>query len=139
MRNRIGRVLMAAALMFPLAAAAAAIDERLQDCRATESDAERLACYDALADGVETGEVVTRVVVEKNELPAEIRGKVVELSRRPRGQWIITLDNGQVWLQKNADRTRIEVGDEVTIRRGVFGARRLFTDSDRGTAVSLRR
>jgi hypothetical protein len=47
----------------------------------------------------------------------QLTAKVAELSTLPRGELVLTLDNGQVWQQRPGDRgMRIKVGDEVTIK-----------------------
>ena len=57
--------------------------------------------------------------------PAEINkltGRVVAISRKPQGQAIITLDNGQVWEQTDADGQAIpKSGDQISIQRGMLG------------------
>ena len=45
---------------------------------------------------------------------------VTAIDKRPRGELVVTLDNGQVWAQKNAERYfPLEVGDPVAILAGV--------------------
>jgi hypothetical protein len=48
--------------------------------------------------------------------------KVTELSRKPRGEIIVTLENGQIWQQRDASvNLNVRVGDTVTIREGALG------------------
>jgi hypothetical protein len=47
---------------------------------------------------------------------------VVEVARRPRGELVVTLDNGQVWSQKTLESARVKAGDRVTIRKASFGS-----------------
>jgi hypothetical protein len=48
--------------------------------------------------------------------------EVVELERRPHGQLVLTLDNGQVWAQKTAETARVKVGDRIAIKKGSFNS-----------------
>ena len=52
-----------------------------------------------------------------------ITDTLAELGRRPTGELVFSLQNGQVWLQIEADtRTRVKAGDTVTIRKGALGS-----------------
>lgn len=66
----------------------------------------------------------------------EISAKVVEISKRTRGQYVVTLDNGQVWTEKDAEPyLRIKVGDTIRIKRIKMGGYRLVGRGNRATAV----
>ena len=59
-------------------------------------------------------------------VPDEFRATVTNIRKRPYGELIILLSNGQIWEQKHLDRRfRLEVGDEVTISRGKVSGYRL--------------
>jgi hypothetical protein len=47
---------------------------------------------------------------------------VTALSKGPEGQLIVTLDNGQVWIQKAAETFVVKVGDTVTIKTTFIGS-----------------
>ena len=48
---------------------------------------------------------------------------ITRVQALPRGNFRLTLGNGQVWQELRSERgTRYAVGDEVEIRRGMFGA-----------------
>lgn len=68
----------------------------------------------------------------------EISATVTQVVTQPRGEMVITLDNGQVWAQKVADsRFHLKAGDQVKIRSGALGAYYLsLGSSDRKTRVS---
>jgi hypothetical protein len=67
----------------------------------------------------------------------QVTAKVVEVSARPHGQFVVKLDNGQAWEQKMAERSvRLKVGDEVTIRRASFGSFMLVTPTGKSTRVA---
>ena len=60
--------------------------------------------------------------------PAEIVATISQLSRRADGRFVITLSNGQVWLEaETKERFQADVGDAVHIRTGLLGARYLRT------------
>lgn len=67
--------------------------------------------------------------------PDRLNATVVSLSARPRGERIVTLDNGQVWVQKTPQYIAIEAGDPVTILRGALRSYRLVA-AGRSTAVT---
>jgi hypothetical protein len=53
----------------------------------------------------------------------ELRGRVVAVSRKLRGEPIVTLDNGQVWQGADGEvMDRLKVGDVVTIWHGAMGS-----------------
>src|SRR4029434_3223772 len=58
--------------------------------------------------------------------PDEIQARVSKIATQPRGEAVLTLDNGQVWQQQEYDwHLAFKVGDEVTIKRGVLKSYRL--------------
>lgn len=72
----------------------------------------------------------------RKELPESVSGKVAKLARRPAGEFIVTLENGQVWTQLQVDpRARIAVGDTVTIKKAALGSYLLVTASRYATRV----
>ncbi|MBT8079777.1 MAG: hypothetical protein KJO31_14460 [Gammaproteobacteria bacterium] len=71
----------------------------------------------------------------ENEL-RELRAEVVEVRHRPGGEHIVTLENGQVWVEKTAVfGFRVKVGDTVTLKKGVFGGYKMVTRSRRSSQV----
>lgn len=72
----------------------------------------------------------------KESAPRRITATLTEVSKRPRGELVFTLDNGQVWAQKDpGSYFPIKVGDSVTILAGSLGSFRLVT-SNRSTQVT---
>jgi hypothetical protein len=68
------------------------------------------------------------------EASGELTAKVTEVSKLPSGGLVVTLDNGQVWQQKTADRgMHIKTGDQVTIKRAVLGSFLLTSDTVNGS------
>jgi len=52
-----------------------------------------------------------------------IESTVTDAKRRGTGELVLTLANGQVWMQSQADsRVWIKPGDVVTIKKAVFGS-----------------
>jgi len=75
---------------------------------------------------------------EKSAKPQNMTDAVASIGRRPTGEMIFTLRNGQVWTQIEAEtRSRVKAGDEVTIRKGSLGSF-LLLGPDR-IAVRVRR
>jgi hypothetical protein len=63
----------------------------------------------------------------------QVTAKITELATLPHGQLLLTLDNGQVWQQKTADRAlRLEVGDQVTVKRATLGSFLLTAEGNNG-------
>jgi hypothetical protein len=84
---------------------------------------------------------VARAEVDKRKAQEgkidQVTAKVVEVSAQPLGQFVVKLDNGQVWQQKMAERSvRVKVGEEVTIRRASFGSFMLVTSTGKSTRVA---
>lgn len=66
----------------------------------------------------------------------EIRATIVDIDTRRYGQRVITLDNGQVWVEESARKSvRLEPGDEVRIKAGPLGSFKLFGVNRRSTRV----
>ena len=73
---------------------------------------------------------------DKSDEVDEISAIVVEVSKRGRGEYVVTLDNGQVWTEKRAEPyLRIKVGDVVRIKRVAMGGYRLVGRGNRASAV----
>jgi hypothetical protein len=69
--------------------------------------------------------------------PKEIQAVVSGVARRPRGELVITLDNGQVWVQLEPQAYYpLEAGETVRISKGVLGSYLLTTPAKRGSKVT---
>jgi hypothetical protein len=67
----------------------------------------------------------------------EITAVVTSVQVRPRGQLLMTLDNGQVWQQNQAvEYFPLNVGDTVKIRSAALGSYLLLTPAKRTTKVT---
>jgi hypothetical protein len=64
----------------------------------------------------------------------ELTAKVTAVETLPNGGLLLTLDNGQMWQQKTADRgMRIKVGEQITIKHGVLNSFLLTSESGKGS------
>ncbi|MEZ5498341.1 MAG: hypothetical protein R3E77_02805 [Steroidobacteraceae bacterium] len=72
------------------------------------------------------GEITKEAVQrEKEKAPSleSLTAKVTDIGRRPRGEMVVTLENGQVWVQKFVDaRFQLEEGDTVEIKAASLGS-----------------
>lgn len=65
-----------------------------------------------------------------------IEATVVEVRKTKSGKAVITLDNGQVWIQADSSRARVSIDDKVTIRRRSFGSYTLYSKK---TSIRVKR
>lgn len=138
----------------------------LQACKAETDDARRLACFDReiarlsqtqpqTADNPPPAPSAPQLSAEERfgrraeivreererqsaQTPAlkELSAVVTGISSRGYGELMITLDNGQVWIQVAADpHFSLSVADKVTIKPASFGSFILSAPSGRGTRV----
>ncbi len=153
-------VFFLAALLASLPAAAQ--DSEFDRCRDLESDAERLACYDAVskegtdvAEGVDnaptggTDEAATAGTAaaaiaepekkeKKKKRPRQYTAVVTKMDSRPHGQVVVTLDNGEVWSEQYASRAfLVKVGDTIELKKSRFSSGyRLVAPGGRGYEVT---
>jgi hypothetical protein len=84
-------------------------------------------------------ETLEREKAAKQELD-RLDAKVTAVTAGPTGDWVVTLDNGQVWAQVPAGmRYTIRVGDAVTIAPAALGSYMLTGESGRSVRVRRRR
>jgi hypothetical protein len=116
-------LLLSAAPLAQSLAAEESLAKRIAACTRERDDAQRLACFD-------------RAAALHEPTPDRISATVAELDKRPHGELVFTLDNGQVWAQKNAGAYfPVKVGDAATVLAGALGSFRLIVDN-RATAVT---
>ena len=66
----------------------------------------------------------------------EISAVAIEVTKRTRGEHVVTLDNGQVWTEKDAESYfRVMVGDTVIIKKISMGGYRMVGRGNRASAV----
>ena len=118
----------------------------LKKCAAEDDHDKRLSCFDALVTTLPKVEAdsfgMTADIVHKRDPVADhdheevLPGKIVALSQTPKGEFIFTLDNQQVWIQAQAEPSkRFVVGDVVHIEHGAMGSWWLAADKARKTRV----
>ena len=63
-----------------------------------------------------------------------ISAQVTQVDRNAADRLVVTLDNGQVWVQsESTSRIRVKPGDAITIKRAALGSFMLVTAQDRST------
>lgn len=68
--------------------------------------------------------------------PTSVTGKVISVRFRKYGEFVVTLDNGQVWEQNEPMSTAVvRVGDTVTVKKAVLGSYTLVTAARVATKV----
>jgi hypothetical protein len=151
----------------PLAAAeilgANALVDALRNCATAGDAAQRLACYDQLAAklpspadgraqsapsaapvasttvpaaefGVNNGPLQAKQQAGK---PQAMTAVVTKITQRPRGELVMTLDNGQVWVQNEAAAYfPLKPGDTVEISVGLLDSYVLWAPFKRSTKVT---
>ncbi len=66
----------------------------------------------------------------------EISSLVTHVRKRAYGELVVTLENGQVWTEKESEYGfRVKEGDTVTIRQGNFGGFRMISRGKRSSQV----
>jgi hypothetical protein len=64
--------------------------------------------------------------------PQTVPSSVVAVTLRTDGRNVITLQNGQIWVQGEAfEHTEIRVGDSVTVKSGLLGALYMYLPKGR--------
>jgi len=81
---------------------------------------------------------IARDELDKQKADEEASGaltsKVTAIATPPNGGLVVTLENGQVWQQKTADRgMHVKVGDQVTIKHALMGSFLLTSDTVKGS------
>jgi hypothetical protein len=67
----------------------------------------------------------------------ELQATVTKVTTRALGELLITLDNGQVWLQQTADpHFDVSVQDKITIKPAALGSYLMVAPSRRSTRVT---
>jgi hypothetical protein len=126
------------------ALAAADLATRIAECRREQDDRLRLACFDRAAVpqesfGVHGSELARSRVDDTSKAestPKRIAATVTGIDKRAHGELVFTLDNGQVWAQKEVGAYfPIKVGDSIAILAGSLGSHKLVI-ANRSTPVT---
>ncbi len=77
--------------------------------------------------------------VTRPEKLEQLAARVTEFSRLPRGEFIVKLDNGQVWAQKEPKpRLTLKPGDSVVLAAGALGSFWLSANDQRVRVARVR-
>ena len=127
----------------------------LLECVAFESDAARLACFDAVMSGDNEPSEEIRAAREQEtrenfglsqtevrerrgdptpEVEVAVNSTVTATRKEPDGSTTFALANGQIWRTTKAGNMRYELkrGDQVLLREGLIGGYRLEVSGRRG-------
>jgi hypothetical protein len=143
-------LLLLAVSVLPLAATSAEpLSDGLQRCARETDEHLRLKCFDELAGSLprlkryQFG--MTAAVAQRHDPtapkaplidPDVLDAKIAGLRQGARGEYIFTLDNGQVWLEQELrPGERFSVGEAVQIKHGAFSSLWLSASSHRMTRV----
>jgi len=136
-----------AAAIRPAAGASDTLADGMRRCATQTDQAQRLACFDALVatlPQVEADRFGLTVDIARQRDPEAVRreeqavlpGKIAALRQGPRGEYIFTLDNRQVWMQVQVEPNKtFAVGESVHIEHGAMGSLWLTADKNRMTRV----
>jgi len=73
---------------------------------------------------------------EKAKEVTSITTTVKKLKKLVRGQWVIYLENGQKWQQKDTTKMKLKVGDTIRLKKGAMSAVYLYkADSHKNIRV----
>jgi hypothetical protein len=139
--------LLLAAAIQTAAAAGDTLADGMRRCSGQTDQAQRLACFDTLVGTlpqIEADRVgLTAEIARKRDPQAQqrteeavLQGKIAALRLGPRGEYIFTLDNQQVWMQMQVETNKTFVlGETVRIEHGAMGSLWLAADKNRMTRV----
>lgn len=57
-----------------------------------------------------------------------ITSTIRKLKKLIRGQWVISLENGQQWQQKGGNKIKLKVGDTIRMEKGAMGVVYLYKE-----------
>jgi hypothetical protein len=151
-RRVLAGLLLTGASSWPLMAAPSGLPDALQACTQERDDSRRLACYDReiprLAATPDKSFGLSAEQARKLEAPGardkprpQILSSIVSaVSERADGREVITLANGEIWVQGEAWSTfPLSVGDTITIKPGALGSFHLYAPSGLATWVTRAR
>jgi len=93
-------------------------------CAMVSSDAERLACYDRTFGTPAAPKPLPDppAALRPEPVPEKFTAAVSKIEWRS-GLFVVTLDNGQTWIQSERDsRIQLEPEETVTVRRASLGS-----------------
>lgn len=128
--------LIATLQLAALSSAARAADPH--HCTQIQDDRERLACYDqAFGTPAAPRPLPDPPPLRAEQPPDKFSAAVSQIEWR-NGMFVVTLDNGQVWMQSERDsRVQLDAGDAVNFRRAALGS--WLMSSGQGIAARVKR
>ena len=132
----------------PVRAGLEPVTDSLRRCSLEPDAPKRLACFDALASAlpkIQSDQFGMTVDIARRRDPVAVTrtenesltGKIVALRAAPHGEYIFTLDSGQIWIQaESRPSIHFEVGEAVQIEHGAMGSLWLAADHHRKTRVN---
>ena len=114
------------------------------ECRPIEVDAERLLCYDTVADGgVYNRQRLEEVQKEKfgskessSEISVdEIEVTIVKIQKSASGKYYFHIDDGSVWKQSGRGKWNMAVPLQANLKAGALGSFFLVTEGGKSTRV----
>lgn len=135
-----------AATGLPAFVSAEKLDDDLRRCAKIGDQVQRLGCFDSIViklPQVEADRFGMTVDIERSRDPRAppardevLHGKIAGLAQAPSGEWTLTLDNRQVWVEAEARRNvQFVVGEEVHIEHGSMSSLWLVADQHRKVRV----
>lgn len=136
--------------------------DRLRACVSEPDDGRRLDCYDRAMGrptvpmttgqpakpsvapqlsaeerfGLDAEQARRKQNLEQTPELERLTTTVTKITQRPKGELVMTLANGQIWAQKQAQSFAVDVGDTITIKSAALGSFIMSTASGRATRVT---
>ena len=107
----------------------AALAAAAEDCAAIDDARTRLACTDRLASAAPPPSAASAGVVQST---------IILLDRRPGGQLVFRLANGQVWEQRDVRFMAVQAGERVVIAPARLGGGHILA-TERSATARVRR
>lgn len=138
--------LLLAAGCLPALARAESLDDGLRRCAGEHEAMQRLACFDAIVSTLPQLEAdrfgMTADIGHKRDPAAPqtkdevLHTKISALRQASRGEFIFTLDNGQIWIQAESNSSiQFAVGEDVHLEHGAMSSLWLVADKHRKVRV----
>ena len=119
----------------------------IKECRGIAATAERLLCYDTVADGGIFNEQQLQQVRKENfgkteEQPAEVSidrlaVTIVRISKSASGTYYFYTEDGAAWKQSNSGRWSLKAPFQAEINAGLMGS--FFLVAEGGKSVRVKR
>ena len=122
--HRIGWRLTAVGTLAAALTGQGTLGAAVEDCAAVEGAEAQAACIDRLVNATTTAE--------------HVQSSIVLIDRRPGGELLFRLANGQAWVQQAARFVAVEAGERVVIAPARLGGGHILA-TERSAAARVRR